>query len=277
MGSSHPNINITMVFHIIVLLATFALTSVKGACQLPGDAKCFSASAPIGFTGDSCCTGTKCQPWLAAGATLTGAEYWYCQYADPLPVNGLCGNKQGQCDTAAGLSCVGGVCSAATTTTTTTPTTTTTAFCDAEAGDLCLDNQYGLSWTCCSPYTCTTVTDRSSVCKGTSLALGETCFSASAGSLGDCADPNFCLDEVCTAKDSACIQPVNGLCYSADIGQTVGKCCAGSICIPSQVTGETDYFCQQILDAGANCNQAEHRGICKLPDSFCVDSICKTE
>merc|ERR1712106_220228 len=173
-----------MVFYI--LLASYAVVYVKGACQLPGDTKCFSASAPIGFTGDSCCTGTKCQPWLAAGATLTGAEDWYCQYADPLPVNGLCGTKQGQCDTAAGLSCVGGVCSAATTTTTTTPTTTTTVttttttvttttttvtttttttvtttttattteFCDAEAGDLCLDNQYGLSWTCCSPYTC---------------------------------------------------------------------------------------------------------------------------
>merc|ERR1719481_1989597 len=84
----------------------------KEACQLPGDSKCFSATAPIGFTGGSCCDGSKCLPWIEAGANFTGSEDWYCQYSDPLPDTAQCGKKQGQCST--GLSCVGGVCTTGT-------------------------------------------------------------------------------------------------------------------------------------------------------------------
>ena len=63
----------------------------EGACQFPGDAKCFSASsAPIGFTGSACCEGSKCLPWVEPGANLTGSEDWYCQYSDPLPDNAQC-------------------------------------------------------------------------------------------------------------------------------------------------------------------------------------------
>merc|ERR1712168_1669259 len=114
--------SINMVHYII--LTTTLVTLVQGQCQLPGDAKCFSASAPIGFTGDACCSGSKCLPWIESGATATGTEDWYCQFSDPLPENALCGSKQGTC--ASGLSCVSGTCSAATTTTTTSTTTTST-------------------------------------------------------------------------------------------------------------------------------------------------------
>merc|ERR1719369_2147936 len=91
---------------LLILLATCGY--VQGSCQLPGNAKCFSASAPIGFTGDACCTGAKCLPWVEEGATLTGSEDWYCQDHSPLQEHSLCDSKQGHCD--AGLSCVGGVC-----------------------------------------------------------------------------------------------------------------------------------------------------------------------
>ena len=57
----------------------------------------------------------------------------------------------------------------------------TAEFCDKQAGDLCLDTRYGISGTCCSPYTCTSVTDKSSLCKGESLALGDACFDSASG------------------------------------------------------------------------------------------------
>merc|ERR1711931_462407 len=122
MGSLVLELFSAIMIPLIILAASVAY--VQGACQLPGDAKCFSATAPIGFVGDSCCTGGKCLPWTEEGATFTGTEDWYCQFSDPLPVNGLCGNKQGSCDT--GLNCISGVCSAASTTTTTSTTTTVT-------------------------------------------------------------------------------------------------------------------------------------------------------
>ena len=90
--------------------------------------------------------------------------------------------------------------------------------------------------------------------------------------------------------DTTCVQPVHGLCYSADTGQLVGLCCSGSYCFP--VSDSEDYFFQQIMDLGSNCNQTvshiylcvlicfvilifvkEHRGICKT-GSFCIESLC---
>merc|ERR1712042_355476 len=124
MGSLVLELFSAIMIPLIILAASVAY--VQGACQLPGDAKCFSATAPVGFTGDACCSGSKCLPWVESGATFTGTEDWYRQFSDPLPLNGLCGNKQGQCDTSQGLNCVSGKCSAEPTTTTTTVTTTTT-------------------------------------------------------------------------------------------------------------------------------------------------------
>merc|ERR1712106_1004725 len=96
--------------------------------------------------------------------------------------------------------------------------------CSAAAGDLCLDTLYGISATCCPPYSCTSVTSRTSVCKGSSLPAGETCFDSVVGSLGSCAESLLCLQNVCTEPASSCITPVNGLCYSSDIGKLLGTC-----------------------------------------------------
>merc|ERR1711872_729742 len=248
--------------NIIAIVVAFFIANASGACQIPGDSKCFSAFTPIGPVGDACCTGSSCRPYLQEGETLTNPVDWYCQWTDPIPVNGLCGNKQGLCDSSAGLTCVDGKCTAAPATTTTSTSTTTTAeVCEKKAGELCLDNKYGLSYKCCSPYTCTKETEQSSICKVENLALGETCF-GSTGSLGTCADPNICLNNVCTAKSTTFIQPVKGLCYSSDIGQTVGTCCDGSFCAPG--TGSSDFFCQAVLEEGQDCNPEEFRGFCRL-------------
>ena len=67
-----------------------SLAKYAGACQLPGDAKCFSVSTPVGFTGNACCSGYKCLPWVEAGSTQVGSEDWYCQQPRPLTENSLC-------------------------------------------------------------------------------------------------------------------------------------------------------------------------------------------
>merc|ERR1711887_406936 len=89
------------------------------------------------------------------------------------------------------------------------------------------------------------------------MGLGDTCFSATQGSLGDCASPNICLDNVCTAPDSTCIQPVNGLCFQRDTSSSLGSCCSGSICTPLISDPTSDYFCQKILEVGEDCNPDE--------------------
>merc|ERR1711913_228936 len=119
---------------------------------------------------------------------------------------------------------------------------------------------------------CTSTTDRSSICKGSDLPLGATCFDATQGSLGTCASPNICLDNVCTAPSTSCIQPVNGLCYQKETGQTIGSCCTTadgaattSVCLPFPVMSpdpDGDYFCQKGLAVGDNCDESEHRGFC---------------
>ena len=95
-------------------------------------------------------------------------------------------------------------------------------------------------------------------------------------SLGSCAQPLLCLQNVCTepgqvftyysvflavfvllnnisSSAPSCIPPVNGLCYSSDIGKLLGNCCSGSMCIPA--AGSQDYFCQSLMEIGGNCNQ----------------------
>ena len=51
-----------------------------------------------------------------------------------------------------------------------------------------------------------------------------------------------------------CIDPVNGLCYSSDLGVTVGSCCTGSYCVA--VADVTDRFCQKVVPAGGNCGNS---------------------
>merc|ERR1712126_759450 len=129
-SKSSPQLNLSLQPQMakkILPIAFAVLSTVSGQCQIPGDSKCFNGvSTPIGPTGDPCCTGSLCKPWLEAGQSLSNPVDWYCQWSDPIPVNGLCGNKQGTC--ADGLNCVDGKCSdQATTTTPSTADTTTSA------------------------------------------------------------------------------------------------------------------------------------------------------
>merc|ERR1712121_93490 len=113
-------------------------------------------STPIGPTGDPCCTGSSCKPYLEAGQTLDIPVDWYCQWTDPIPYGGICGNKEGSC--ADGTACVDGKCgcscTSATTATaaTTTESTTTTEAAEAciPTGQLCLSMTEGSKGTCCS-------------------------------------------------------------------------------------------------------------------------------
>ena len=81
----------------------------------------------------------------------------------------------GSCAT--GLSCVNGACSSA------------SPNCNAEAGDVCEDSTYGIIKTCCSPYTCESVTSRTKTCQGLSLPANETCFEGGAVSVGPALSP----------------------------------------------------------------------------------------
>merc|ERR1712106_988099 len=114
MGSSVLNSHLTIMFSIYGLLATFAVAHVKGQCQQPGNAKCYSISAPVGPVG-SCCSGAQCQPGLAPGETFTKPVDWYCQYIEPIALNGACDSFKGKCAT--GLNCIAGICSDQATTT----------------------------------------------------------------------------------------------------------------------------------------------------------------
>merc|ERR1712165_643335 len=100
-----------------------------------------------------------------------------------------------------GLSCANGACSSASTTvsssvtttasssvtTTAAAATTTAENCNANAGDVCEDTTYGITKTCCSPYTCETLSGstRSKTCQGLSLTLNQTCFEGGS-SVGTC-------------------------------------------------------------------------------------------
>merc|ERR1711892_381941 len=164
--------------------ATTAAAPVTGpgGCQQPTNAKCYSISAPVGPVGSGCCSGAQCQPWLEPGETYTKPVDWYCQYIEPIALNGACDYKQGKCAT--GLNCIDGVCSDQATTTaasttaastsdgsttdgsttdgstadgsttdaSTTGASTTVEVCDKQSGDLCLDTKYNIKGTCCSPY-----------------------------------------------------------------------------------------------------------------------------
>merc|ERR1712128_337885 len=157
----------------------------------------------------------------------------------------------------------------------TTGASTTAEVFDKQSGDLCLDTKYNIKGTCCSPYVCTSVTERSSLCKPelkSNLAEGAACFESGVGSLGSCMDPLICLNDICTKQSVGCIDPVNGLCYSSDLGVTVGSCCSGSYCVA--VADVTDRFCQKVVPAGGNCgNATDIRGFC-MTGSYCIDSIC---
>ena len=118
---------------------------------------------------------------------------------------------------ATGLSCVNGACSSASTSapttaspttvssdattvaattagaTTTVAATTTAENCNANSGDVCEDTTYGITKTCCSPYTCETLTDRTKACQGVNLAANQTCFEGGVVSVGPALSPVWTL------------------------------------------------------------------------------------
>ena len=71
----------------------FLTNKFSGGCQQPTNAKCYSISAPVGPVGSGCCSGAQCQPWLEPGETYTKPVDWYCQYIEPIVLNGACVSK----------------------------------------------------------------------------------------------------------------------------------------------------------------------------------------
>ena len=110
------------------------------------------------------------------------------------------GTYTGSCAT--GLSCVNGACSSSNSSTiTTTPSpssnssSSNTTTCNANAGDVCEDTTYNITKSCCSPYTCETVSgsNRTKTCQGLSLALNQTCFAGGVVSVGPAFSPVLTL------------------------------------------------------------------------------------
>merc|ERR1712183_496248 len=192
-----PALLTDIMFSVLLL---FCIGYAAGqTCQLAGSV-CYSVSS--GPVGGSCCN--SCRPYVAAGQTSwDGTSDWYCQYGTSGGLEGAtCGQYTGSCAT--GMSCVNGACSSSATTPASTSGTNTTASssvttaattsnCTANAGDVCEDSTYGITKTCCSPYTCTTMTNRTKTCQGMNLAVNETCFEGGS-SVGTCASGLICLE-----------------------------------------------------------------------------------
>jgi len=287
------------------VLLLFCIGYAAGqTCQQAGS-KCYSVTtAPLGVVGGSCCN--SCRPYIADGKTSwDGTTDWYCQYGTTGGSEGsTCSQFTGSCAT--GLSCVNGACSSASTTasssvtttasssdtttasssdtttasssdtTTVAAATTTVENCNAEAGDVCEDSTYGITKTCCSPYTCESVTSRTKTCQGLSLPANETCFQGGA-SVGSCASGLICLDGVCKESSTTCADPVLGLCYSADVGRKVADCCTGSYCVQPETS--SDSFCMSFtIKEGLQCGDTqarEFRGFCDTGLN-CINGYCST-
>merc|ERR1712123_2966 len=84
--------------------ATTTVATTAAACQIPGNAMCWNKNTGS-ITGDACCEGSECLPWLGSSG-VAGSSY--CQYRDCLPAGGSCNARKGTCCT--GTSCTAGVC-----------------------------------------------------------------------------------------------------------------------------------------------------------------------
>jgi len=273
------------------VLLLFCLGYASGqTCQQAGSV-CYSVTtAPLGVVGGSCCD--ACRPYIASGTVWDGTTDWYCMYGTSGGSAGSpCGTYTGSCAT--NLTCTNSVCTASstdsdttstsssdtTTGTTIAATTTTTAeSCNANAADVCLDSTYGITKTCCSPYTCTSVTSRTSTCQGTELALNQACYEGGVN-VGTCASGLLCLDGVCKEASTTCADPVfpNSLCYSADVNRKVADCCSGSYCV--QPTSSSDSFCMSFnIGDGLPCGDTqdgEYRGFCDTGLN-CISGVCSS-
>jgi len=267
------------------VLLLFCIGYAAGqSCQQAGS-KCYSVTtAPYGVVGGSCCD--SCRPYIAnGGSSWDGTTDWYCQYGSTGGSEGAtCGTYTGNCAT--GLTCTNGVCSSSSsssnsssvvTTASSADATTAATTCTANAGDVCEDSTYNITKTCCSPYTCETLTSRTKTCSGSNLAVNETCFD-SGSSVGTCASGLVCLDGKCK-ETGTCADPVfpNSFCYSGEVNRQVATCCDGSYCV--QPSSSSDSFCMRFdIGQGFQCGDTEargYRGYCNT-GLYCVNGVCSS-
>merc|ERR1711934_901243 len=182
-----------------LLLVALAVNSASAQVALGG--VCWSSTG--GVVPGGCASGTQCGPWLPTGGSWDGSSAWYCLALPKLTAGASCdySNFRGLCAT--GLSCCSGVCTTGTSCTTTAPTVaptttaaTTTAACDLAEKVVCGDTPYPSLYAakcCVSPYICSLITGstRTSMCQGSDLPVGSTCWTDSVSS-GTCASGSIC-------------------------------------------------------------------------------------
>jgi len=284
--------------HCLFLVA-LVLDSASAQVALGG--VCWSTTT--GVVKGGCASGTQCGPWLPNGGTWDGSSPWYCLALPKLSVGASCdyATFKGLCDT--GLSCCSGVCTSGTTCTTTAAPTTaapttaapttaapttaapttaapttaapttaaaTTAACDIAAQVVCGDTSYPSMYEgrcCVSPYTCSLITGstRTSMCQGTDLPEGSTCWSNSASS-GTCVSGTICQKASSTDATGTCTVSTLAACSGPTVGVSGGNICRNAAlpdanygsCCPNPDTGIETIMCFPATDGGSN------------PDSFCM-------
>merc|ERR1719239_260354 len=294
-----------------LLLVALAVNSASAQVALGG--VCWSTATGVVIGG--CASGTQCGPWLPTGGSWDGSSAWYCLALPKLTAGASCdySNFRGLCAT--GLSCCSGVCTtgtsctttaptvapttAPTTATTTAPTTTaptttaptttaatTTAACDLAEKVVCGDTSYPSLYAakcCVSPYICSLITGstRTSMCQGSDLPVGSTCWTDSVSS-GTCASGSICTktnptDATGTCQVSTCSGPTTGvsgqnICFNGEAGVSYGTCCpdpnTGNTnvnCFPDISGASTDSFCMAFnIPEGTPCGTT----------SFTADASC---
>jgi len=314
---------------MIALGLLLALLNTVSGVNLGGE--CWSTANGVAAGG--CAQGTQCGPW---GGSWDNSSPWYCVAYPKLQAGATCddANKVGPCDT--GLSCISGICtdpssvptsptststdapSTSTSTSTDAPTTSTSTStstdapttappCTFEGGEICMDtNQPAATFEnkCCrSPYTCESITSRTSMCGGKDLPQNSTCWSDASGSSGTCDSSTICKTPtgatrgVCTKfeDNSTCVATgVAGynICYNSDVGLDIkGQNCCDDFntgdpdvgCRPDYTNAPTgDRYCMPTkLAVGASCGwtaASNYAGMCDrtmATDKLeCIDGLC---
>jgi len=278
----------------------FCLLLRPAAAVVQPGGVCWSYTGGVSIGG--CSSGTQCGPWLPEeGYSPTTTSSWHCLAYPRLQSGAACdyNNKIGPCAT--GLNCCNGVCGVCT-------TPPPTAGCSLEGRAVCGDTLYPSFFTnhCCrSPYTCALVTGsgRTSVCQGSDLPAGSSCWSDTTSS-ATCASGTTCqrlsgsTTGICTASAAAssCSGPQTGvpgqnICYNGELGHSYGACCpdanTGSTsvqCLPDlSLSGGSidrqDRFCMQYnIPEGGSCGTTaaqNYAGLCATGLN-CDRGVCST-
>jgi len=294
--------------------------NICSGCVAPGQT-CWSTTG--GVVSGGCCGGTQCAPWLPTGGNWDGSSAWYCLFLPKLPLGTACNydNKIGLCESG---TCCNGICAAscASSSSSVAPTTvsgtsmgssaastssaaptTTTDGCTLAAKAVCAYSTYpDLNFGCCSsPYTCTPVASNAdvSVCAGSNLAAGKTCWSspdtaAQPDNTGTCDSTAglICVNEVCSEDDPTCNEVgVNGnnLCVIGSLNLDVNgrTCCTATDGTPNACmkgNDTTNSYCMSYnIPDGSPCgvNEADnYAGYCNTATSVCdtttTPSLCRT-